>query len=84
MSDEFTCPKCDGKMEQGWILDEGYSSRFQTAWVEGEPQSSIFGFLTGGKTPRGKTVRSIESYRCTQCGYVELYAVKETDQRPLT
>ena len=71
-------------MEAGWILDEGYTSHFQTAWVEGEPRSSVLGFLTGGKTAKGKTVRSIESYRCTQCGYVELYAVKEADHRPLT
>jgi hypothetical protein len=78
---ELTCPKCNGVMEQGWILDSAHSSSFQSAWVEGEPQSSIFGVFTGGKKAGGRVRRSIDSYRCTACGYLELYAVREETKR---
>ena len=64
-------------MEQGWILDSGHSSSFQSAWVEGDPKSSTLGFLTGGKSARGKKRRAIDSFRCTKCGYLELYAIRE-------
>ena len=75
MNTPNTCPKCDGDMEKGWILDSGHSSAFQSCWVEGEPEPSLFAFMTGGKTVRGRLRRPIQSYRCKECGYLESYVV---------
>ena len=64
------CPKCRGRMEEGFIKDEGYGTSHPSKWVEGTPEKS---FWTGLKT-RGKEQVEIRTFRCTQCGYLESYA----------
>lgn len=78
---EPVCCKCQSPMERGWILDSGHSSSFQSSWVEGEPRGSLFGVFTGGKSASGKVRRSIDAYRCSQCGYLEFYAIQEDNGR---
>jgi len=75
------CPKCEGQMEQGWVADSGHSFTFQSSWVEGAPESSTFGALTGGKTTKSRVRRPIEAYRCTDCGYLEFYATGKDGHR---
>jgi len=65
------CPKCQGDMEEGYILDvqdminNGQNS---AAWVQGTLQR---GFIQGIKV---KLKRDMVADRCPNCGYVELYA----------
>ena len=67
-----TCPKCQEKMIQGFVVDfadMGQNANVST-WVEGPPQSSL---LFGTKTPTAKRI-PIGTYRCSACGYLESYA----------
>jgi hypothetical protein len=65
------CPKCRGKMEEGFIKDEAdHGSVHASKWVEGAPENS---FWTGTKT-RGKKQVQVITYRCPGCGYLESYA----------
>ncbi len=57
-------------MERGFVVDEGYGARTVAAWVEGTPEKSMW---TGLKT-RGRRRLSIDTWRCTRCGYLENYA----------
>ncbi len=65
-----SCPKCGGRMEQGFIADatEHYAKIAQ--WVEGVPLKS---FWSGIKT-RGRKNLNIETWRCGRCAYLESYA----------
>jgi hypothetical protein len=64
------CPKCEGAMIQGFILDSADSRRSVSSWIEGIPIKS---FLTGVKIGKRKQY-SIESWRCGRCGFLESYA----------
>lgn len=64
------CPKCRGKMEEGFIKDQSHGAVYSSKWVEGAPEES---FWTGTKT-RGKLQVQVTTYRCTGCGYLESYA----------
>ena len=64
------CPKCHGRMEEGFILDNSYGARLQSAWVEGKPKRS---FWTGVKF-REEAKRPIATFRCEGCGYLESFA----------
>ncbi len=68
-----SCPRCGGRFQEGFILDQGdHGSRAQSAWVEGPPEKS---FWTGLKL-RGKIRIPVVTHRCTQCGFLESYAPK--------
>lgn len=64
------CPKCHNKMEDGFIMDEGYGTVHASRWVEGPPEKSVW---TGTKTS-GRNKVQVTTYRCTACGYLESYA----------
>jgi predicted nucleic-acid-binding Zn-ribbon protein len=71
-TDQMLCPKCNEPMVQGFILDRGhYSAPMVGAWVEGHPKES---FWSGTKAPADKRV-PIGAFRCSACGYLELYAL---------
>ena len=65
-----SCPKCGGRMEQGFVADATEHYTKVTQWVEGAPQKSFW----GGVKSRGKRKVPIESWRCGRCGYLENYA----------
>ena len=76
-SKENHCPKCNGLMERGFMLDRTLHPIIDETfprWVEGEP-------APGSSEPRsviGKKTRRIErAERCTECGYLELYTSNE-------
>lgn len=64
------CPKCRGKMEEGFIKDQDCGAVHASKWVEGAPEKS---FWTGTKT-QGKNQVQVITYRCPGCGYLESYA----------
>lgn len=61
------CPKCNHRMQEGFLLDRGGPSVGE--WVEGPPE---LGWL-GLKWVRRKRM-PIVAYRCQSCGYLEAYA----------
>ncbi len=63
------CPKCKGEMEKGFILDVTHGYRLVSQWMAGEAEKSFWGIKV-----RGKRQKSIRTWRCTSCGYLESYA----------
>ena len=57
-------------MEQGFTLDTTGGRMFPTHWFRGIPKKS---FWTGTKTPDTDGI-PIGVFRCSSCGYLELYA----------
>ena len=64
------CPKCRGRMTQGFMFLPDTGGRVK--WMDGEP-----GFW---KTMLGIGAKSVElsARRCTQCGFVEFFADTQT------
>ncbi len=71
----INCPKCQGLMEEGFILDRGhYDTKRVNTWVEGEPVKS---FWSGIKV-KDKQQFQLKTFRCANCGYLESYATEES------
>lgn len=70
------CPKCNGAMERGFILDHHDGEALQSSWIEGSPQRVRFWTYRGVKT-QNKRKFHIDTLRCEQCGYLESYATNE-------
>jgi hypothetical protein len=70
MSNQLKCPKCSGRMEQGFVLDNTYGARLISHWVPGEPKKS---FWMGTKAPDTSAL-PIGVFRCSSCGFLEQYA----------
>ncbi len=69
------CPKCQGEMEQGFVLVDTYETRIVTHWSSGQPKKS---FWTGIKLSEDKQI-PIGTFRCKDCGYLESFARPEFD-----
>jgi predicted nucleic-acid-binding Zn-ribbon protein len=73
MSDQISpCPKCGGQFEVGYLPDASYGAQVVGRWASGAPAKS---FWTVTKV--SKQTVPLGAYRCTGCGYVELYARDE-------
>ena len=59
-------------MEQGFVLDSTSHATLVSHWAAGPPLKSFF----GTKAAQEKLV-PIGTYRCSSCGYLELYARQE-------
>ncbi|MDO8729942.1 MAG: PF20097 family protein [Candidatus Omnitrophota bacterium] len=68
------CPKCGGQMEEGFILDQGHSTRHAARWIADKPET---GFLWTGVKISGKAQHTIQTLRCIKCGFIESYASEE-------
>lgn len=70
----MNCPKCNGPMTEGFILELGpgllSATTFQTVWVEHPPQKDSRRVAQ----IRGKRKYYIASHRCQSCGFLESYA----------
>jgi hypothetical protein len=64
------CPKCDGKMAQGFLTDNSHGEIFISAWFEGKPEKS---FWTRTKKPKKPGI-PIGAFRCRSCGFLEFYS----------
>ncbi|MBD2842773.1 hypothetical protein [Erythrobacter rubeus] len=65
-----TCGKCQGRMQQGHLIDEGYGAVHVAKWQPGEPRKAWWGSIKVDK----KAVREVETHRCDRCGLLEFYA----------
>lgn len=76
---EMSCPKCDGEMANGYVIDYTYGTALVSQWAEGVPQKpkAIFGILTqpGIQWPTGTI--PVCTFRCRSCGFLESYAREE-------
>ncbi|MDB5671280.1 MAG: hypothetical protein JWO25_2239 [Alphaproteobacteria bacterium] len=70
MHQPTNCPKCEGRMVTGFIVDIGYGAVAASNWQEGEPKKS---FWTGVKQVKSQQ-HEITTWRCERCGFLESYA----------
>ena len=68
------CPKCNGEMVQGFVVEIDGAVRKVNTWVEGAPEKKSFWF--GVKVPADKCV-PVGTFRCSACGFLESYARPE-------
>ncbi len=65
------CPKCDGEMREGFIMELGDSDqRSVSRWVAGAPVDSLW----SGLKISDKAQHDVRTYRCARCGFLESYA----------
>ena len=64
------CPKCRGRMTQGFLYLPDSGGRVK--WMDGEP-----GFWKAMMGAFKQKSADLMSRRCTECGFVEFYAVSE-------
>ena len=74
---DAACPKCNQRMLKGFLpYTIGATSLqpyYAIEWAEGEPTMGAFGGFSGVRM-RGRARAPITAYRCSSCGYVEIYA----------
>lgn len=63
------CPKCQGSMVEGVVLDTKDGVRNISHWLEGSPIKGWFGLKLQGNKPI-----AVQTYRCSRCAYLESYA----------
>ena len=64
------CPKCRGSMEVGNTFIDYWGWRVPLRWSDGAPRMSVW----TGLSLKGKRHTDVASRRCTDCGYIELFA----------
>jgi hypothetical protein len=65
-----SCPKCGGRMDQGFLLElKDGNQKAVTEWVEGMPHKKWYGLSI-----RGQRKLTVETWRCGRCAYLESYA----------
>jgi hypothetical protein len=64
------CPKCDGNLIKGFILDYAHSVIIVPNWHEGSPKKS-FWWKTSQPSSDGIP---IAAFRCSRCGFIEFYS----------
>jgi DNA-directed RNA polymerase subunit RPC12/RpoP len=67
---DMPCPKCSGKMQEGFIYDQAYGASLVSRWVQGPPEKSL---LSGVKL-KGRKMIETRTFRCDKCGFLESYA----------
>jgi len=64
------CPRCQGTMTEGFIVDKTDNGHKVASWVEGAPERSRWWGVKLGKKAR----YDIQTWRCGRCGFLESYA----------
>lgn len=67
-----SCPKCQGEMVQGYVMDFTPVGLRISKWNAGIPKSAGF---AGIKDSTSQV--PIGAYRCQSCGFLEWYAREE-------
>jgi hypothetical protein len=72
MSEELTCARCGGSLEEGYIPEQGDMNYGlgPSEWVEGQPKISFW----AGLDTDGREKFKVEAFRCASCGRLELFA----------
>ena len=64
------CPRCQGSMAEGFIIDKTYGGRVVSSWLEGPPVKNFW----SGVSLQGKKPIEVRTFRCNRCGLLEGYA----------
>ena len=72
------CPRCDKRMERGYIPDGVQNGSKISCWMPGAPQRSFWLSLW---VPKSQVV-PIGTFRCPSCGLLESYARPEFALKP--
>lgn len=73
----MVCPECQGEMVDGNLVDRGHFNISRgTEWVEGPLEVSSW---TGAPKNRGRF--EIAALRCSQCGFLKLFADRSSTQQ---
>lgn len=64
------CPKCEGEMEEGFLLDRSHNAFRVAQWAEGAPAFWFFQILKMG----GRRRIPVRTLRCRRCGFLESFA----------
>jgi hypothetical protein len=73
METQGKCPKCEGEMRPGFVVDRAhYWIGVLGEWAEGEPRT---GWGAGLKLS-GRKRYPLRGVRCERCGFVEVYALR--------
>jgi hypothetical protein len=62
-------------MESGWVPDNTHTGLQRENWCPGEPQPS---FWTGLAVEKRDKVIPVTTFRCPNCGYLESYAIPQS------
>ncbi len=65
------CPRCQGGMQEGFIVDSGMAATGVANWYAGPPKMRSFG---RGIELVDSQLKHVKALRCEQCSYLELYA----------
>lgn len=74
MSNAVACIRCHAQMESGWVADNTRAGLQRQNWFPGEPRPS---FWTGLKSAEDR-VLTVTTLRCPKCGYLESYAIPQS------
>jgi hypothetical protein len=66
------CPRCGGRMEEGYLVDHTHGGYLRSTWVSGIPEKSMW---TGLKL-QGHEQIPVCTFRCRGCGFLESYALR--------
>jgi len=64
------CSKCEGEMEEGFLLDSTHNAVRVAHWAEGAP---AYWFLKVLKM-KGRRRLPVRTLRCRRCGFLESFA----------
>lgn len=64
-----SCSRCDGRMEEGFMVDVGNSIHNVGKWHRGAPLLKWWGLKV-----KKQDMLSVTSWRCNRCGLLENYA----------
>ena len=70
LSESIICPKCQGQMSRGYIVDCTHAGYLASAW---HPRDPVKSFWMATKIERPE-MRQVVACRCDQCGFLEHYA----------
>ena len=77
---ETTCPKCQGEMESGYLIDHSHVAFLASLWARGKPKKHWWFSLQANNAitqPSPSDQIPVGTYRCKTCGFLESYARKE-------
>ena len=75
MKGTVECTRCHSQMESGWVPDNTQGGLLRENWCPGEPQPSL---LMGLKVEKKDKVIPVTTFRCPNCGYLESYAIPQS------